>query len=68
VAQFTGDGDRELVVNCEQHGPMRHRVITRQWICAGFDGEGCDTVITDESVAFLRAVGPKSPPSAAASQ
>ena len=42
---------------------MQHRAITRQWTCAGFDGEGCDTVLTDETAATLRAAGAGSPPS-----
>ena len=35
---------------CPVHGPMRHDFARCAWRCAGFDGEGCDQVVTDEEV------------------
>lgn len=33
--------EKEVRLECEFHGPLRHRPDQRLWICVGFDGEGC---------------------------
>src|SRR6266704_473545 len=43
-----------LELRCDEHGPMRHRAHPGRWDCRGFDGEGCDKVISDEYVSSLR--------------
>jgi hypothetical protein len=37
-------------VSCKIHGPMHHRPQHRTWVCHGFDGEGCEAFITEETV------------------
>ena len=36
-------------VICNTHGPMKRR--EHWWECPGFDGEGCDSWLTDGDVA-----------------
>ena len=31
----------ELLRTCPVHGPMRYRPNTDEWVCPGWDGEGC---------------------------
>jgi hypothetical protein len=35
---------------CPVHGRMRQNFAMDQWTCAGFDGEGCDQVVTNEEL------------------
>lgn len=35
---------------CPAHGQMHHDFRSCQWVCPGWDGEGCDYVVTDEEV------------------
>lgn len=30
--------------HCNVHGPMKYRATRHWWVCAGFDGEGCQIV------------------------
>jgi hypothetical protein len=57
----TSAGERELVVRCMTHGLMKYDEQRRCWVCLGWDGEGCQTVTTDETVAQLRAAAALSP-------
>ena len=41
----------ELIVECTIHGRMKRIDVCAWWICLGFDGEGCDTLVTDEVIA-----------------
>jgi hypothetical protein len=49
-----------LRVTCTVHGPM-HRDDGFLWRCEGFDGEGCESRITDEEAAGLGAGTPAFP-------
>jgi hypothetical protein len=33
---------------CPAHGQMHQDFAMDQWTCAGWDGEGCDHVVTNE--------------------
>jgi len=36
---------------CPEHkGLMRHSLSMSRWECRGFDGEGCEHIVTDEEM------------------
>jgi hypothetical protein len=44
---------------CPVHGQMREDFAGDRWICAGWDGEGCDHVARNEDLEAVRiAAGP----------
>jgi len=47
-----------LDVRCAIHGPMKHRFAPYWWECVGFDGEGCDSLFTDEAAYDVMHGGP----------
>jgi hypothetical protein len=47
-----------VTVICLTHGPMQRDDPRAWWTCAGFDGEGCDTVARDEDIARTRGLVP----------
>jgi hypothetical protein len=39
-----------MIVTCGKHGQMQRDDARMWWTCAGFDGEGCPSRITDEEI------------------
>lgn len=39
------------VPRCPVHGVMRYVFAMCQWVCKGYDGEGCPVIVTDEEMA-----------------
>jgi hypothetical protein len=43
---------------CPKHGQMKEDLTRDLWMCAGYDGEGCDYTMTmEEWYATFRALG-----------
>jgi hypothetical protein len=40
-------------VTCRQHGPMRLDFTRDSYICAGFDGEGCERRLHTEDLGVI---------------
>lgn len=40
------------IPECPVHGKMHHDFARNQWICHGFDGEGCDHVVRCEDLGW----------------
>jgi hypothetical protein len=40
---------------CPAHGGMHYDAPHCQWVCHGWDGEGCDHVVGDDQLAYERA-------------
>jgi hypothetical protein len=39
-----------IEVRCMVHGPMKYRFDRDWWNCVGYDGEGCGSFLTAETV------------------
>jgi hypothetical protein len=50
-----------LQIICDVHGPMKRREHLNLWDCVGFDGEGCDVIVTDEQTYILHEGGGRPP-------
>ena len=48
----------QLEIRCSTHGLMRFRMESYQWVCPGFDGEGCPLYLTYEEAEDIGAGRP----------
>lgn len=39
-----------LIPECAVHGQMNYNLARKQYLCHGFDGEGCKHIVNDEDV------------------
>jgi hypothetical protein len=44
---------KKIEITCRLHGPMRYSHVMCQYICRGFDGEGCERKIQDELLVLM---------------